>query len=151
MAEKPASPFAGLDKALLRASKPAPVVAEDAPPAREEPAAPSPPIRPAPPKRRTKGAAPQRADGEAPAAPPETDAIDAVRQAIKPIGKEIYYVRVTPEEKRQVEDLIYTYKRQGLRTSVNEIGRIALNYLLADYQTHGEHSVLARVLVDRHA
>jgi hypothetical protein len=80
-----------------------------------------------------------------------TDPIEALRQAIKGIGKEIYYVRVTPAEKRRVEDVTHALKQQGIRTSANELGRIALNHLLADYEANGEESVLARVLADKRA
>jgi hypothetical protein len=38
-----------------------------------------------------------------------------------------------------------------VKTSVNEIGRIALNYLLADYEAHGERSFLGRVLASKRA
>ena len=45
-----------------------------------------------------------------------------------------------------LSDIVYTYKRQGQKTSETEINRIALNYLLLDYREHGQQSVLARVL-----
>ena len=50
------------------------------------------------------------------------------------------------EEKAQLSDIVYTYKRQGQKTYENEVNRIAINYLLLDYHEHGEQSVLARVL-----
>ena len=76
----------------------------------------------------------------------EASAVEAIRQVIKVPGREVSYVRVTPEEKAQLSDIVYTYKRQGQKTSENELNRIAINYLLLDYHEHGEHSVLARVL-----
>lgn len=75
-----------------------------------------------------------------------TDFIEAVRKSVKQIGKEVSFVRLTPEEKRQLKDIAYTYQRQGQRTSENEISRIGINYILQDYQAHGRTSILARVL-----
>ncbi|SRR5258708_6004726 len=79
----------------------------------------------------------------------DTD-IESVRKTLKLIGKEVLYVRLTPEEKAQVNDIEYTYQRQGIKTSGNEIGRIALNFLLADYKANGEQSILAKVLAALH-
>jgi hypothetical protein len=76
----------------------------------------------------------------------DTSAVEAIRQVIKVPGREVSYVRMTPEEKAQLSDIVYTYKRQGQKTSENELNRIAINYLLLDYHEHGEQSVLARVL-----
>jgi len=76
----------------------------------------------------------------------DASAVEAIRQVIKVPGREVSYVRVTPEEKAQLSDIVYTYKRQGQKTSENELNRIAINYLLLDYHEHGEQSVLARVL-----
>ncbi|HEY8310520.1 MAG TPA: hypothetical protein VIG47_08190 [Gemmatimonadaceae bacterium] len=76
----------------------------------------------------------------------QSDHVDAIRKVVKRPGKEVVYVRLTPEEKGQLADVVYTYKRQGVRTSDNELGRIAINGLLADYQENGEGSLLAKVL-----
>lgn len=76
----------------------------------------------------------------------DASAVEAIRQVIKVPGREVSYVRLTPEEKAQLSDIVYTYKRQGQKTSENELNRIAINYLLLDYHEHGEQSVLARVL-----
>ncbi|MDP9356175.1 MAG: hypothetical protein M3R02_13015 [Chloroflexota bacterium] len=72
--------------------------------------------------------------------------IDAIRKVVKTPGREVSFVRLTAEEKAQLGDLVYTFKRQGQKTTENEINRIALNYLLHDFHEHGERSVLARVL-----
>jgi hypothetical protein len=76
----------------------------------------------------------------------EPNHVDAIRKVVKRPGKEVVYVRLTPEEKGQLADVVYTYKRQGVRTSDNELGRIAINGLLTDYQENGEGSLLAKVL-----
>lgn len=76
----------------------------------------------------------------------EDDMIEAVRKAVKHIGKEAATHRFTLEEKQMLADIEYTYKRQGIRTSENEITRIAINYFVEDYRKNGEKSMLAKVL-----
>ena len=49
-------------------------------------------------------------------------------------------------KKTYLADIEYTYKRQGIRTSENEITRIAINYFIEDYRKNGEQSLLAKVL-----
>lgn len=72
--------------------------------------------------------------------------IQQIRRTVRQPGKEVSYVRLTPQEKAQLADIVYTYKRQGAKTSENEINRIAVNYLLADYKENGAASVLVRVI-----
>lgn len=72
--------------------------------------------------------------------------IEALRRAVREPGREVAYVRLTPEEKVQIADIAYSYKRRGQRTTENEIYRIAINHLLHDYHQHGDASVLAQVL-----
>jgi hypothetical protein len=72
--------------------------------------------------------------------------VESIRQVIKAPGREVSFVRLTPEEKARLGDIVYTFKRQGQKTSETEINRIAINYLLLDFHEHGEQSVLARVL-----
>ncbi len=74
------------------------------------------------------------------------DLIERVRRRVRHFGKEVVYVRLTPEEKRQLAEIAYAYKTQDIRTSENEIGRIGLNWLLEDYHDNGANSVLAQVL-----
>jgi len=76
----------------------------------------------------------------------DADTVETIRQVIKVPGREVSYLRLTPEEKAKLSDIVYTYKRQGQKTSETELNRIALNYLLLDYREHGQQSVLARVL-----
>lgn len=72
--------------------------------------------------------------------------IQTVRKAVKEIGKEAATHRFTEKEKQEITDLIYAYKRQGITTSENEITRIAVNFLVQDYQENGETSILHQVL-----
>jgi hypothetical protein len=72
--------------------------------------------------------------------------IDAIRKSVKHSGKEVTFVRLTSEEKALLGDIVYTYKKQGIKTSENEIARIGLNQLIADYKVNGQNSILAKVL-----
>jgi hypothetical protein len=71
---------------------------------------------------------------------------EMVRKSVKQIGKEAATHRFTLEEKNELADIEYTYKRQGIRTSENEITRIAINYFIEEYRQNGEQSILARIL-----
>ena len=72
--------------------------------------------------------------------------IETIRKAVKQIGKEGATHRFTSKEKQDIADLIYTYKRQGIRTSENEITRIAVNLVIQDRNENGENSILDQVL-----
>lgn len=72
--------------------------------------------------------------------------IETVRKAVKQIGKEAATHRYTPEEKQVIAEIVYTYARRGCKTSENEISRIAINWLVQDYQHRGTASILDQVL-----
>ncbi len=72
--------------------------------------------------------------------------IGLVRKAVKEFGKEAATHRFTLGEKQAVADLIYTYKSQGIRTSENEIARIAINFIVEDFKENGENSVLDKAI-----
>lgn len=72
--------------------------------------------------------------------------IDRIRKTVKSAGEKVSFVRLTTEEKNLLVDIVYTYKRQGVKTSENEINRIAVNFLMEDYKAYGQESVLARVI-----
>jgi hypothetical protein len=72
--------------------------------------------------------------------------IETIRKTVKSLGKEVAFTRVTPEEKGRLTDIVYTYKRQSIKTSENEINRIAINFLIEDYTRNGKESVLAKVI-----
>lgn len=76
--------------------------------------------------------------------------LETIRKTVKHVGKEAATYRLTEEEKQHLADIVYTYKRRGYRTSDNELARIAINWLILDYQEEGEQSVLARVLEALH-
>ena len=72
--------------------------------------------------------------------------IELVRVAVKELGKEAATHRFTQEEKRILADIIYAYKGQGLKTSENEITRVAINFIISDYKANGKNSILDRAL-----
>src|SRR6266567_2996262 len=74
------------------------------------------------------------------------DIFEVVRKAVKQVGKEAATHRFTQEEKQALADIEYTYQRQGMRTSENELTRIAINYVVEEYRQHGEQSILAKAL-----
>ena len=69
-----------------------------------------------------------------------------LRKAVKEVGKEAATHRFTQAEKESLRDIVYTYGRQGYRTSENEIARIGVNWLVEDYRENGKRSVLHRIL-----
>lgn len=72
--------------------------------------------------------------------------VQTVRKAVKELGKEAATHRFTLDEKKAVLDIIYSYKGSGIRTSENEVARIAINYVLEDYKQNGRNSILDQVL-----
>ena len=77
--------------------------------------------------------------------------IEDIRKQVRLVGRESTTIRLTAEEKRRLEDIEYTLRRQGIGTSHNELCRIAIHHLLADYEQGGKESVLACVLAVLHS
>jgi len=71
---------------------------------------------------------------------------EVVRKSVKKIGKEAATHRFTLDEKHHLADIEYTYKRRGIKTTENELTRIAINYFIEDYRINGERSLLAKLL-----
>jgi hypothetical protein len=61
-----------------------------------------------------------------------TNSIDDIRKTVKEFGKEAATYRFTKREKDLLADLVYAYGKEGIRTSENEITRIAINWLIND-------------------
>jgi hypothetical protein len=72
--------------------------------------------------------------------------IEAVRKAVKEFGKEAATHRFTLAEKTAIADIIYSYRQRGVKTSENELARIAINFLVSDYEENGENSILHKVI-----
>ena len=73
--------------------------------------------------------------------------VKGIRKAVKQLGKEAATHRFTREEKDAIARIVFTYGRQGIKTSGNEIIRIGFNWLLEDHQVNGKQSILHKVLV----
>lgn len=70
-----------------------------------------------------------------------------VRETIRGIGKEVSYTRLTQDEKRRIMEVIYSFRSSsGIKTSENELMRIAINFLLEDYHLRKEESLLYKIL-----
>jgi hypothetical protein len=76
----------------------------------------------------------------------QDEVVEVVRKAVKHLGKEAATYRFTEDEKKALSNVMFTYKNKKVRTSENEITRIAINLMLEDYRRHGELSLLAKVL-----
>ena len=76
----------------------------------------------------------------------QNDVIEHIRQAVRHTGKEAGTYRITREEKKALLEICYSYRLEGIRTSENEITRIALNYLIHDHKSNTKDSVLERVM-----
>ena len=72
--------------------------------------------------------------------------VETLRRAVKACGKEAATHRFTAAEKEAIAEIVYACKREGLRTTENEITRIAVNFVIAEYQAKGESSLLVKVL-----
>ena len=72
--------------------------------------------------------------------------IELVRKAVKELGKEAATHRFTIKEKKTLADIIFSYKNSSIRTSENEVTRIAVNFIINDYKDNGENSILDRTL-----
>jgi hypothetical protein len=72
--------------------------------------------------------------------------IEVIRRAVKELGKEAATHRFTVAEKKAIAEIVFTYKSQGVRTSENEVARIAINFIIQDYKENGAASVLDRAL-----
>ena len=72
--------------------------------------------------------------------------IEHIRQAVRQTGKEAGTYRITREEKKALLEICYSFRLSGIRTSENEITRIALNYLIHDHKSNQKNSILERVI-----
>ena len=77
----------------------------------------------------------------------DTATIEIVRKALKIFGKEAATHRFTLEEKQTLAKIIFTFRQKNLRTSENEITRIAINWLMLDYKKNEENSILHQALL----
>ena len=72
--------------------------------------------------------------------------LEPVRKALKSFGKEPATHRFTSDEKRALSKLIFLYREESIRTSENEIARIAINFIIQDHNKNKGESILDQVL-----
>jgi len=76
----------------------------------------------------------------------QDDMLENIRKALRSFGKEAATHRFTLAEKQAIAELIYRYKKDGIRTNENEIARIAINFIINDHKEFGKDSILDLVL-----
>ena len=74
------------------------------------------------------------------------DVVEYIRQAVRHTGKEAGTYRITREEKKALLELCYSFRLSGIRTSENEITRIAINYLIHDHKSDPKDNILDCVM-----
>jgi hypothetical protein len=94
---------------------------------------------------------PKAADATPSPTPSQEELVETIRKNVKQLGKESAFCRFTEEEKSALGDIVYKYKRNGIRTSENEVVRIAVNWLLETYRSDEQRSLLAQVLTKLNA
>lgn len=66
--------------------------------------------------------------------------------ALKDFGKEAATHRFTVGEKAQLSEILFAHRKKGVRTNENEVTRIAINFVIADFKNKGDESILSKVL-----
>lgn len=74
------------------------------------------------------------------------DMVAIIRAAVILTGQASTNYRLTNIEKGRLEEVVWEFKKQGIRTTENEIVRIAINYLLNNHKKDGKDSLLAVTL-----
>jgi hypothetical protein len=77
--------------------------------------------------------------------------IERIRSSVRTLGKEAATHRFTTTEKNAIADIVHGYKPEGIKTSENEITRIAINFIVEDHKKNGTSSVLDKVLKALHS
>lgn len=95
--------------------------------------------------------APKAAETASSPTPSQGELVETIRKNVKQLGKESAFCRFTEEEKSALGDIVYKYKRNGIRTSENEVVRIAVNWLLETHRSNEQNSLLAQVLAKLNA
>lgn len=72
--------------------------------------------------------------------------VETIRLAIKEVAKETTSYRLHEKEKECLEDMLYELRHQKTKSNENEIMRIALNFIINDYQNNGDNSIVVKTL-----
>jgi len=71
--------------------------------------------------------------------------IATISNAVLEVGKEASIYRLNKNEKLALTEIIFQFRISGKRISENEIVRIAINFVLLNYQNKMDTSILTRV------
>jgi len=69
-----------------------------------------------------------------------------IEKAIREIGKEVCTYRLTEKEKTSLVEIIYHYRMRKYRLSENEIARIAINFIIQDFNSNKKDCILSRII-----
>ena len=83
---------------------------------------------------------------EEPAAVTLQGQMEAVRKVVREVGKERADVGLTAGEKETLRAIAFERTQAGRRTTINDVVRVAVNWLLEDYRARKEKSLLSRTL-----
>lgn len=72
--------------------------------------------------------------------------IEVIRKAVRQQGKEAATYRFTRDEKKALANVVYACRNKDIRTSENEITRIAVNFIIQNHRENKQNSILSRVL-----
>lgn len=72
--------------------------------------------------------------------------VEFIRKSVKEFGKEAATHRFTLAEKRALATIVHTLHMQGIRTTENEITRIAVNFVVDEFSRQQNDSLLGLVL-----
>lgn len=69
-----------------------------------------------------------------------------ILKRVKRFGKEATTLRLTVEEKKELEAIKNEFRSKDYRTTENEMARVCLNFIIFDYKTKGDQSILSKIL-----
>lgn len=72
--------------------------------------------------------------------------VSSIRRSVNQAGKEVFTGRFDEEEKEGLADVLYSLRKRGLKSSENEIVRVAIRCLFDDYNNKDDDSLLVKVL-----
>jgi len=79
------------------------------------------------------------------------DRIAIITKSMREVGKEGCTYRLTKREKTALIEIIYNFRMRSIRVSENEIVRIAINFLIKDFQGNKTQSFLGRIIEFMHS
>ena len=69
-----------------------------------------------------------------------------IAKSIREVGKEVCTYRLTQKEKTALVEIIYHYRMRNSRLSENDIARIAINFLIEDFNANRHTCKLSSIV-----